>query len=145
MEGYAKLASLMGSNPEVAILRRFSALNAQNLLYLQAELVDLEEDLRAIAAEDNTSEDPDRVIYSRDWYTLSRSKNHTADNKDAGRQWQIILSIREKLREYSSLAHCHTQSFRLLIISKTKPFTTRQPSPLCHLSTTTISPSYKSG
>lgn len=106
MEGYAKLASLMGANPEVAILRRFGSLNAQNLLYLQAELVALEEDLRATAAEDSASDDPDRAIHSRDWYTLSRSKIHTAGNEAAGKQWQTILSIREKLREYSNLAHC---------------------------------------
>lgn len=105
MEGYAKLASLMGPHPEVAILRRFGALNAQNLLYLQAELVALEDDLRAIAAEDSASDDPDRAIYSRDWYTLSKSKSRTADGEDAGRQWQTVLCIREKLKEYSRLAH----------------------------------------
>jgi hypothetical protein len=40
--GYTKLASVMGKNPELAIFRRFSALNAKNLLYLQAEHVNLE-------------------------------------------------------------------------------------------------------
>lgn len=103
MEGYAKLASIMGSHPEVAILRRFGALNVQNLLYLQAELVALEDDLRAIAAEDNASRDPNRAIYSRDWHTLSNSKNH---GETAGKQWQIVLSIREKLKEYSRSAYC---------------------------------------
>ena len=34
MEGYAKIACLMGEFPEVAIFRRFGALNAQNLLCL---------------------------------------------------------------------------------------------------------------
>ena len=42
MEGYAKLASFMASDSEFAIFRRFGALNAQNLLYYQAELMDLE-------------------------------------------------------------------------------------------------------
>lgn len=105
MEGYSKLASLMGSNPEVAILRRFGSLNAQNLLYLQAELIALEDDLRATAAEDSASDDPDRAIHSRDWYTLSRSTSHAASNEAAGKQWQTVLSIREKLRVYSNSAH----------------------------------------
>ena len=101
MEGYANLASLMGSHPEVAIVRRFGALNAQNLLYLQAELVALEDDLRAIAAEDSASDDRNRANYSRDWYTLSMSRNGTASDENAGKQWQIILRLREKLKEYS--------------------------------------------
>jgi hypothetical protein len=42
MEGYPKLSRLMAFYPEVAIFRRFGALNAENLLYLQAELQDLE-------------------------------------------------------------------------------------------------------
>ena len=99
MEGYAKIASIMGSHPEVAILRRFGALNAQNLLYLQAELVALEQDLRAISAKDSTSNEQNRAKYSRDWYTLSRSQ--TTGGDDAGKQWQTILLIREKLKEYS--------------------------------------------
>ena len=103
MEGYAKLASLMGSHPEVAILRRFATLNAQNLLYLQAELVALENDLQSIAAEDCASGDPHRTIYSRDWYTLSQSENRTAGDKRAGKQWQTVLSIRDKLKDYSNL------------------------------------------
>jgi hypothetical protein len=42
VNGYPKLARHMGASPEIAIFRRFGALNAQNLLYLQAELVHLE-------------------------------------------------------------------------------------------------------
>lgn len=108
MEGYAKLASLMGAYPEVAIFRRFGALNAQNLLYLQAELVILEKDLRTFAAADCVSGDPDRALYSTDWYTLSRSIDNSPGNEASAKQWRIILSIREKLKEYSILAECHS-------------------------------------
>ena len=110
MEGYAKIASIMGSHPEVAILRRFGALNAQNLLYLQAELVALEQDLRAISAEDSTSNEQDRANYSRDWYTLRQSQNQTTGSEDAGKQWQTILLIREKLKEYSRSSWLSTRS-----------------------------------
>ena len=110
MEGYAKLGSLMGAHSEFAIVRRFGSLNAENLLYLQAELVSLEHDLRIAQAEDNHSNHPDRARYSRDWYSLSRSINANDDlgpsesrPKDRGRekQWKIILQIREKLKDYS--------------------------------------------
>ena len=104
MEGYAKLASLMGAHPEVAILRRFGGLNAQNLLYLQAEIMALESQLNKDAAQDCASNDTNRMFHSRDWYTLSRPKDDGDDGDEAaGRQWQTMLSIREKLKEYSSL------------------------------------------
>ncbi len=101
MEGYAKLASLMGAHPEVAILRRFGALNAQNLLYLQAELVALEKDLRKYSCEDSASNDLNRKFYSRDWYSLSISKDDTNNNESMGKQWRCVLMIRDKLKEYS--------------------------------------------
>ena len=94
MEGYAKLASLMGAHPEVGILRRFGALNAQNLLYLQAELVNLESEFRTIS-------DNSRQIDSRDWFSLSISKNDTNDEGSVGDQWRVALMIRDRLKEYS--------------------------------------------
>ena len=98
MKGYARLASLMGAHPEVAIVRRFATLNTLNLLYLQAEIVALESDLRTYTTADERSSDPNRAIHARDWYTLSQSSN---DGGDAGMQWQTIIQIREKLNEYS--------------------------------------------
>ena len=102
MKGYAKLASLMGAHPEVAIFRRFGTSNALNLLYLQAEIVALESDLRTYTTADDSSSDPNRAIHSRDWYTLSQSSN---SGGDVGLQWQTVVQLREKLNEYSSSRH----------------------------------------
>ncbi|KAI4103509.1 MAG: hypothetical protein LQ339_004234 [Xanthoria mediterranea] len=101
MEGYPKLASLMGACPEVAILRRFGSLNARNLLYLQAELVALEETLRACTERNNASNDADRIRSARDWYTLSRLGNN-GSNVGAGEEWWTMLEIRKKLKEYNA-------------------------------------------
>lgn len=91
--GYTKLASLMGENPEIAIFRRFSALNAKNLLYLQAELVNLEARLQRYAADGANAKNG---VYETDWFALSRSE------KDGDqRQWETFLNIRAKLKEYS--------------------------------------------
>lgn len=98
MEGYAKLASLMGAYPEVAILRRFGALNIQNLLYLQAELVHLENELRESSRANQQSGDVHRVTMSKDWFTLA----HYHEGNE--RQWAVALRIREKLKEYG---HSH--------------------------------------
>jgi hypothetical protein len=46
MSGYEKLAGLMTKHSEVATFQRFDFLNILNILYLQAELVHLEQELR---------------------------------------------------------------------------------------------------
>jgi hypothetical protein len=98
MEGHAKIASLMGRYPEVAITRRFGALNARNLLYMQAELTVLENRLRELSVENEASTDPDRRAYSRDWETLYSSMSTEGGD---GRQWETMIQIRDLLKQYS--------------------------------------------
>jgi hypothetical protein len=96
MEGYAKIASRIAAHPELGIYRRFAALNAQNILYLQAELHGLELELKQYASEDAAaSNDETRKLYSRDWQTLAESTD------DDRRQWNTMCRIRGKLKEYS--------------------------------------------
>jgi len=106
VNGYPKLAHHMGASPEIAIFRRFGALNAQNLLYLQAELVHLEKTLREFEKRDSQSSEGMKSQYARDWFWLSRSENDGNDD-----QWQTVLAIRKKLVEYSKqlfdLCQCH--------------------------------------
>lgn len=90
MEGYAKVAKLMSMYPEFAVFRRFQALNIQNLLYLQAEIIHLEDGLKTIIAED--AERPDRRFHSQDWWSLSQ---------DGEEQWESWLELRTKLEKYS--------------------------------------------
>jgi hypothetical protein len=122
MDGYAKLASLMGAYPEVAIIRRFAALNAQNILYLQAELVNLESRLRRVEEEDRNSGDSNRVDCAVDWFKLSNavdmlsssgsqpgsSRSSIREDEDGhedaaslNQRWKLVLKIREKLKQYS--------------------------------------------
>ncbi|KAF2034883.1 hypothetical protein EK21DRAFT_50114, partial [Setomelanomma holmii] len=84
--GYNILAHLMGAYPELSIFRRFGALNARNILYLQAELTDLETKLLQAEKVDPESGHINRKIYSRDWRTLSASVD-VADGD--GTQWRI--------------------------------------------------------
>lgn len=103
-EGYPKMGLLMGKCPEYAIFRRFGALNAENLLYLQAELKVLEAKLRIYQEADRNSEHEDRKIYSLDWETLENSGNNaTTSSGNEQNQWNTILAIRGKLKEYSTL------------------------------------------
>ena len=96
MEGYAKFAAMMGQHPEMAVFRTFRALNMKNLLYLQAELVELERDLEVIAELDEASGIPQKAEYARSWVALNRS-----EAEGDGYQLRKVLTIREKLKQYS--------------------------------------------
>lgn len=92
--GYPKLAGKMELEPETAIFRRFTALNARNLLYLQAELASLEKQL--IEQECLDSADMEKRRYALDWYWLSQSR----DQGDTA-QLDLVLKIQATLEKYS--------------------------------------------
>jgi hypothetical protein len=99
-EGYDRLGLMMGMVPEMAILRRFGALSAEDLLFRQAELVELERSLREYQKEDKESSHEDRERYGFNWDTLRRSADEDAAPGNDGSQWETILEIREKLKDY---------------------------------------------
>jgi len=88
----------MGAHPETAIIRRFGSLNALNLLYLQAELTNLENTFHQEAKANQESGHLDRVLYARDWESL---RDSVTDEDSNPAQWNLMLKIREKLVEYS--------------------------------------------
>jgi hypothetical protein len=95
MDGYAKVAELMGRYPEFAIFRRFRAANLRNLLYLQAEITHLEEKLQSIVSRD-IRHGPLRENFPHDWWSLSHGKSE--EDKE---QWQKVCELRERLEQYS--------------------------------------------
>ncbi|KAN0066946.1 hypothetical protein V8E54_014870 [Elaphomyces granulatus] len=99
MKGYHKLAALMGSDYGLSIYRRFAKLNARNLLYLQAELVNLEAELENIILEDNDSGDDEKKLFSFSLWHLKHSSD--APDGDLPIQWQKVLEIRRLLKEYN--------------------------------------------
>lgn len=96
MEGYAKLSSLMANDSEFAVYRKFGALNAQNLLYYQAELMGLEEHLHELAAENHTSQDLEKRLFSDDYFVLSHAESGKSQ------QFEKMMQNRSTLKEYSS-------------------------------------------
>ncbi|KAJ4348947.1 hypothetical protein N0V95_005032 [Ascochyta clinopodiicola] len=94
--GYPKLAAKIEILPEAAIFRRFGALNAQDLLYYQAELTYLEQALRAQQKLDHDDQKGHGKSYATNWIWL---KNSTAEGN--GRQLDLVLEIREKLAKYN--------------------------------------------
>jgi hypothetical protein len=98
VKGYPKLACSMGIRPESGIFRRFGALNARNLLCLQAELTHLEDALKIAKYKDSRNPVGEKVNYSRDWYWKEMSS--LTSNEDTA-QLNLVRKIREKLAEYS--------------------------------------------
>jgi len=93
MEGYNKLANLMGdprSDGHFLIFQKFESISAQNLLYLQAEIINLKESIDKIAEID--SADPERKDFAVDWEALSSATDSV--------QWGKWLELRQKLKEY---------------------------------------------
>ncbi len=95
MEGYSRLAELM-ANPRTdnhfLIFQKFESISAQNLLYLQAEIINLKECIDKIADIDSKAEDRDRRESAVDWEALSSATHST--------QWQKWLELRQKLKEF---------------------------------------------
>jgi hypothetical protein len=111
MEGYAKVARLMASQDEFAILRRFRVLNIQNLLYLQADITHLEAELSILANRD--ARHGDRQFHTKDWWSLSQG----GEGEDT-EQWEKFLEIRDKLEKYSTLSHLISRMLDLTVFSR---------------------------
>ncbi|KAI1327788.1 hypothetical protein F5Y16DRAFT_185436 [Xylariaceae sp. FL0255] len=96
MDGYAKVSQLMGRQDECAIYRRFRRLNSMNLLYLQAELTYLEDDLKNLTWRDADNVEKDSLNSRRDWWFLANS-----DDAGVKEHWEKVLEIRQKLEYYN--------------------------------------------
>jgi hypothetical protein len=95
VKGYEKLVSFMAGSP---ILKKYQRLAVRDLLYLQAELCELDYKYQSIAKK-NAAERDERKWYAVDWVLLEASVTRGTGG-DYGEQWRIALTIREKLREY---------------------------------------------
>lgn len=60
--GYPKIAARMSLIPETAMFRRFGALNARNLLYLQGDLARIEEELVKLEWSDSQSSHEKKTV-----------------------------------------------------------------------------------
>jgi len=114
MEGYPKLANLMGddrTDGHYLIFQKFESISAQNLLYLQAEIINLKESFDKIAEINSKSGDPEKQKFTQDWEVLSSSTDSI--------QWKKWLEIRCKLKEYCKRMHPTVTNSILTIIDKT--------------------------
>lgn len=99
MAGYDELSTLLGTNPDLVVLRRFGPLAAQVLLHLQAELLELDDDLEYLKAAE--SNDPVQQDHAKSWAKANESIAR------GGRSFrkELIEDVEGKLLRYCTLGH----------------------------------------
>lgn len=98
LKGYHYLARFF-TQTETGFVRKFKPLATLNILYLQAELCHLENQLAEHRRRDAESGDRQRVDIDWSWLLLSEPALN-----NGSRQWAIVLEIREKLDQYCTTA-----------------------------------------
>jgi len=98
VEGWPTVSKMMASTPEWGNLCRFSDLNMKSLLYYQAELFQLRQELHHHEYNDFRNAEPGSStseFFSRADFLVA--------SKDAEmhKQWDVMVKIREVLKEYS--------------------------------------------
>ena len=94
--GYPRLAERMGLKPETLIFRKFVGLNARILLYMQAELVDLERALQKQEERDLNDKEGKRSRYASNYSYLLLSHKYGDTT-----QLELVRKIQVKLEIYS--------------------------------------------
>lgn len=106
LEGFPSLSALLSSDPDLQVYRRFNRLATRNLLYLQAEILDLEarlkefdaEDFEVANAEDDNSHWMEVKLNARCWEVFR--DRATQGNEKEEERMKLIREIRERLAEY---------------------------------------------
>ncbi|OCK75096.1 hypothetical protein K432DRAFT_309310 [Lepidopterella palustris CBS 459.81] len=104
LEGFPSLSALLASDPDLQVFRRFDRLASRNLLYLQAEILDLEArldefdaaDLEVAAAEESGWIEV--TLSARCWEVFAEKAN-LGEERESERM-KLVLQIRERLAEY---------------------------------------------
>jgi hypothetical protein len=101
--GYASAATMIATDldNETFIFRRFDELGARNLLYLQTELLMLEDELKKLDAEVVNHRDPDHFDLKdaqRDWRKLLRQCDR--GNERFVKRRRVVKELREKIKVY---------------------------------------------
>ena len=105
--GFPDLARFMGDGDGPAVFRRFGALNARILLYLQAEILELEYELDAV--ERDEAQKDNETFNGTAWL---RGKFAT-EGSSAHALYEIVTELQQKLEKYNALLLQHKELFNL--------------------------------
>ena len=110
LEGYAELAEFIASDNDFLLFRKFGALGARNLLYLQAEVQVLEAQLKRMDEDDrirmiNAKDIGEKMQVdraARDWEYMTRTAHEDENGREA-KKLKVTVKIRRVMKEYRML------------------------------------------
>ncbi|KAF8540040.1 hypothetical protein BDD12DRAFT_881154 [Trichophaea hybrida] len=92
-KGYPSVAGYISSSPDLAVFRKFSTLNAINLLNMQTELMILEAELKEI--DTNDDQDSNKRDRLRSWHTM---RDKLEEYNNALIRYSQVLALEEPPR-----------------------------------------------
>lgn len=112
-KGYPELSRFMALDDGMLQFKRFAALNAHSLLMQQAELLVLEQNLGARGTADRQYGHHTEVeklmepIAAASNVSSTPNVNATSNVKTYNQQWELVLEIRSRLKDYSKSCTKH--------------------------------------
>lgn len=110
LEGYEDFSKYIASDGDLSIYRRFGALGARNILYLQAELQALEAQLERLDDEDHEeigkltgNERRDILWAAKSWESFS--KQATTEGRQSEKM-NLVIRLRALMKAYGRFCHC---------------------------------------
>lgn len=118
MGNYPTLAKLMSTEPEMLILGRFPRLNLENLLYLQAEISCLEEELRRLRVKMygrgyEQSRMPQAFVKKWKDRALRATQDASPSEGPCDQEWSLFLKIRDRLERYNTAVQQYLEMARI--------------------------------
>jgi hypothetical protein len=112
INGFPSVAAFIASDPDHSffIYNAFHRLSSRNLLYLEAEILDLQKQQDDLDFRDSRR-DPDVQQCLRSW-----TKLRTSGDPDQVKRMELIEKIREKLKEYRKSSESDARCFFHLIL-----------------------------
>lgn len=110
INGFPRVAEKIASDPDktTTIYRRFDRLSARNLLFLEAELAELEAiqdrfDEADLKAANHIINDLHCDWKRFEFYANEKDENHNYIHLDQVQRMELLLKTREKLKEYREM------------------------------------------
>jgi hypothetical protein len=107
-DGYPALADFLAQDPdhETYVFRKFKKLAVRNVLYLQGDLIALEEEVENLEREASKSDDPEVSLSMRSWRVLDENARKPGRSDLERRLQELMRTLDEKLKTYCSLVSC---------------------------------------
>ena len=116
--GFALVAAKINSDNDKTsnIYRRFDELSARNLLFYQAEIAELEEELVFLDDEDSKAKDEISVACQMDWSSFRKhAETGELPKTRETEKMELVMKIRDKLERYRGFTQLWRRSLLTIL------------------------------